>query len=384
MEEQEEVEENGTDQANQISTGDFHKAVADDNKNSTEGGIENHTKSESDGKNTSPDRHDDYDDYNDNKKYEDLLTAYNEFIDTMVFPESAVTVQGMKNFTCQFVNTAATKKNNTTTNDDDDPGKNQDVMLRSMSSALNNHLRSSYESLPFTRSAIDGSSSKSGGGGGSDPNWDRRCLESFLYGKVKDAVDSILDDVTYSSSNNPFSMTQKQFNERLDELQFLQPSHLEIACLDDAGDDDDDKYSNNTDATTNQSEPSYQLTLEMVLHEPIIALRSVEAFYSPYEKLQRVLDVFRGVNVALTKMSKSMPSADDILPTMILVVVKAAASATNVKTSSKMRRKKCTKRSRSPLKHILRDLHFVETFALPEYLRGEAGMPFFFSLRNLM
>ncbi|OEU10679.1 hypothetical protein FRACYDRAFT_246433 [Fragilariopsis cylindrus CCMP1102] len=65
---------------------------------------------------------------------------------------------------------------------------------------------------------------------------------------------------------------------------------------------------------------SNDMKLEILLKEPIKALQSIEAFYSPYEKLQRVLDVFRGVNVALTKTSKTVPSADDVLPTVILVI----------------------------------------------------------------
>ena len=120
------------------------------------------------------------------------------------------------------------------------------------------------------------------------------------------------------------------------------------------------------------------MKLEILLKEPIKALQSIEAFYSPYEKLQRVLDVFRGVNAALTKTSKTVPSADDVLPTVILVIVKAAAADNN----NKMKKNKKTKTSSSSsssssyLKNLLRDLYFVECFALEEYLRGEAGYAF--------
>jgi len=300
-------------------------------------------------------------------KYEDLSKIYKEFTDTMLLPESAITVQGMKNFVRQFAN-AVTRKDN----DDIDSKDNTEALLRNMASALNNHVRSSYESLAGTRdnrvgsdtvsnNKTSSSSSSSIAQGEGQPDWDRRSLESFLYGQVKGVLDPALDQITCSTSNSPFPMTQKQLNERLEELQFLQPSHLEIACL-----NDDD---NNNDG--GRLSPS-KMSLEILLEEPIGALRSIEAFYSPYEKLQRVLDIFRGVNAALTKISKMVPSADDVLPTMILVVVKAAAVARKTKTTKTCRNSNKT----SSLQSLLRDLYFVENFALPEYLRGEAGYAF--------
>jgi len=164
-------------------------------------------------------------------------------------------------------------------------------------------------------------------------------------------------------------------------------------------------------ATNVHSRGVVRPSLDILLEEPIQALRSMEAFYSPYEKLQRVLDVFRGVNAALTKISPhTVPSADTILPTMILVVVKAAtavisttdgasASASATTTTACRKMKMTTKKSNkiktsqsqsnrnnnskttrtsssSSLQHILRDLYFIENFALPEYLRGEAGYAF--------
>lgn len=301
-------------------------------------------------------------------KYEDLSKIYIEFIDTMLLPESAITVQGMKNFVRQFAN-AVTRKDN----DGIDGKDNKEALLRNMASALNNHVRSSYESLAGTRDNRVGSdavsnnktsrssSSSSIAQGQGQPDWDRRSLESFLYGQMKGVLDPTLDQITSSTSNSPFPMTQKKLNERLEELQFLQPSHLEIACL-----NDDD---NNNDA--GRLSPS-KMSLEILLEEPIRALRSMEAFYSPYEKLRRVLDIFRGVNAALTKISKMVPSADDVLPTMILVVVKAAAVARKTKTTKTCRNSNKT----SSLQSLLRDLYFVENFALPEYLRGEAGYAF--------
>mmetsp|Transcript_11512 Transcript_11512/g.33126 ORF Transcript_11512/g.33126 Transcript_11512/m.33126 type:complete len:752 (+) Transcript_11512:162-2417(+) len=273
--------------------------------------------------------------------YEDLRTAYVEFLDAMVLPESAVTVQGMKNFVRQF----ATSPNSTKKYD------NYDLQVRNMASVVNGHARSSYDSLA-TKSRSKSNTSEG------LPDKDRRSLESFLYGQTKAILDFTLDRALGNSTSSPsafspFSMTQISFDARLEELQFLQPSHLEIACLNDDVDSNDNSY-------PSTSKPQ----LEKLLKEPIKALRSVEAFYSPYEKLCRVLDVFRGVNAALSKTSKTVPSADDVLPTVILVVVKAAATSGKNKTKV------------PPLRNLLRDLYFIESFALPEYLRGEAGYAF--------
>jgi len=286
---------------------------------------------------------------NDDHLYGDVRKAYEEFADVMLSPESAVTVQGMKNFVRQF---AATKKD----------GGSDDLLVRKTASVLNNQIRQSHESLVTKGSNNSNSSNNStvaNDAQSGEPDWDRRSLESFLYGQTKEVVEPTLDKILGNaggppSSSSPFSMTQALFDTRLEELQFLQPSHLEIACL-----NDDDSEGNHDG-------------LDFLLMDPIKALRSVESFYSPYEKLRRVLDVFRGVNAALSKTSKTVPSADDVLPTVILVVVKAAA----MQTKNKTRRNKHHTRTRAWLKNLLRDLYFVESFALPEYLRGEAGYAF--------
>jgi hypothetical protein len=84
----------------------------------------------------------------------------------------------------------------------------------------------------------------------------------------------------------------------------------------------------------------------------------MDAYHSPYEKLEQILLVYKGVNAALsTALNENkregapsvLPSADDVLPTVILVCIKARP------------------------RHLLHNLQFIEQFAAPEYLRGEAG-----------
>ena len=281
--------------------------------------------------------------------YEDVLAAYEEFTTAMLLPESAVTVQGMKNFVWQFPTVVAGLKKN---GDGDD-----DKLIRNMASAVNNHIRSSYESLVTKTSSSNTISTSSDTQVQGQPNMNRRSLESFLYGQVRTVIDTTLDRIlgntaTPPSPNTPFLMTQDSFNKRLEELQFLQPSHLELACLKDDGEDTD----------TSIPQPK----LETLLQAPIKALQSMGSFYSPYEKLCRVLDVYHGVNAVLKKASKSLPMADDVISGMILVIVKASVAT---KPNSK-----------ESLKNLLRDLHFVENFATQEYKRvGQGEMEYAFT-----
>ena len=274
-------------------------------------------------------------------RYKNVRTAYEEFVDAMLLPESAVTVQGMKNFVRQFAAVPGSKKEG---EEDDD-----DKLVRNLASIVNSQIRSSYESLATKNNIIATASEVQAQG---QPDWDRRSLESFLYGQVKPVVDTTLDRIlgnseTPPSPSSPFLMTQKSFDKRLEELQFLQPSHLELKCL-----------SDDSDASTSQTK------LDSLLDVPIKALQSIESFFSPYEKLCRVLDVYHGVNVVLKNASKALPMADDVISAMILVIVKASAAQTkpNAKISNK-----------TSLKNLLRDLHFVENFALQEYKRVGGG-----------
>ena len=98
-----------------------------------------------------------------NKKYNDLLKSYKEFTESMLLPESAVTVQGMKNFIRQFVTAAEQKINDVNDHDVNDNNNNnnnkEDALLRNMATSLNNHVRSSYESLTGTRRNSSGGGS---------------------------------------------------------------------------------------------------------------------------------------------------------------------------------------------------------------------------------
>jgi hypothetical protein len=224
----------------------------------------------------------------------EVVQAYHDFWVTLLKPECALLVQGMRNFLANL----------------------HGAGMERISTALKSYLDATYESLKSHVAWKDRM----------DQNV-RRSLESFVYGQ---AQQPLLDQLEWTGL---FSITQDEWAERLSKLQFVQPTHLEIACLSDEG-----------------------LEIDELLQVPIEAMLSIDQFHSPYEKLQRILAVYQGVNTALStalsqneSTARKLPSADDVLPTIILTVLRAKP------------------------KRIFRNLQLVEVFAPQEYLRGEAG-----------
>ncbi|KAL3902007.1 MAG: hypothetical protein SGARI_005983, partial [Bacillariaceae sp.] len=267
---------------------------------------------------------------------QEVLQAYQNLWTSLLWPESSVLVQGMKNFLFHW------KQNHFNNDDDDKPPS-----LTSAAKALNSYCKSTVDSILQSNRSLVGTNEESSNL--------RRSLESFVYGQARDTLKQEIDkdmsiakpqptksDNDHDDDHTFSKMTPKQLEDRLLELQFVQPSHLEIACMQDATADDGDGDDG----------------LQELLEEPIRALLSMDAYHSPYEKLEQILLAYQGVNAALsTALHKNksegapsvLPSADDGLPTMILVCIKA--------------------RPRS----LLQNLQFIEQFAAPEYLRGEAG-----------
>ena len=221
---------------------------------------------------------------------EEILRAYRDFLANLQRPESATLVQGMR----RFVRNLRDSKHNTVAN------------------SLRSYIDLTVESI------------KSHNAFKNETDFDkvRRSLESFVYGQGKDTVWSTID-----------TSQDETHSQRWQILQFVTPEHLDIPCL--AG----------------QSPKE----LEVLLHDSMSALNSIDLFFSPYDKLQRILKAYHGINAALTMAlnskggSTKLPSADDILPTLILTVL------------------------RTKPKSIASNLSMISLFSAPEYLRGEAG-----------
>ena len=225
-----------------------------------------------------------------------VLRAFNSWASKLSDPAAAVLVQGMRGFCRKIRNETG----------------------ESLPPKLQGYLRLTFESLkdyaPWKETELDESA--------------RRSLESFVYGHIVDFLDILYwtDEVKKEERN---------WQHRLGSLQFVNPKHLEIHCLAEGTDEYND-----------------------IFRKPVEALLSVEKYFSPFEKLQRILAVYHNVNAALTEAlnrsndpsaAKKLPSADDVLPSIILTVLIARPS------------------------RLLLDLRLIEDFAPPEYLRGEAG-----------
>ena len=223
------------------------------------------------------------------KQQQTLLENYHKLLTKLQTPECATLVQGMRRFVRNI------------------PKTEEEMTL-----ALRSYLTSTFESMK-SHAAWRGVSVDDGL---------KHALESFLYGQCRQAVQNVLKDELAQD---------EEFLERLSSLQFVSPAHLEVACLVDANPDE-------------------------LLKESIETLSSVDSYFSPYEKLQLILKVYHCVNTALSKTlnkdggtSERLPSADDVLPTLILTIL------------------------RSKPTRIVSNLRMIEIFCPPEYLRGEAG-----------
>jgi hypothetical protein len=263
-----------------------------------------------------------------------VLQAYFALWTSMLWPESSVLVQGMKNFLFNW------RQNHFNT--DGTPS------LSAASLALKTYCKSTVDSLIKSNKNLMGTSE--------DSSRLRRSLESFVYGHVRDVIFQAIDEsfeskdhlLTVDNAEKSSTVTPREFEEKILELQFVQPSHLEVACLQDETETDAARDDNNDDDKKKE--------LQELLEEPIRALLSVDAYHSPFEKLQQILLVYQGVNGSLSKALNRdntdppvLPSADDVLPTIILVCIKAQP------------------------RNLLQNVQFIEQFAAPEYLRGEAG-----------
>ena len=223
----------------------------------------------------------------------EVVKAYIDFWSTLLRPECALLVTGIRTFL----------------------GNLSGNTMERTAASLKNYMVSTYESLKSHVAWKDRC--------GPDV---RRSLESFVYAQAQ----PVLDELPWGGL---FTLSDEEWDQRISSLQFIKPSHLEIECLNDES-----------------------IDLDGLLKAPIETMLSIERFYSPYEKLQRILAVYQAINAALSEalnqnksLERKLPSADDVLPTIILVVLKSKSM------------------------NVFRTLQFVEVFSTQEHLRGEAG-----------
>lgn len=153
----------------------------------------------------------------------------------------------------------------------------------------------------------------------------RASLERFIFSKCRADIDKVLlaEEREGVDGDEPGD----DLHDKMLSLQFVTPAHLEIGCLKSCGQEDVD------------------------LSHAVRHLRSIGSQSSPRGAIRSILSAHRGVNVALNQAcgTDDPPGADDVLPTLILATLRAHPRGLSTA------------------------LRFVEAFASPVLLRGEAG-----------
>uniref|UniRef100_A0A7S2UL20 VPS9 domain-containing protein n=1 Tax=Attheya septentrionalis TaxID=420275 RepID=A0A7S2UL20_9STRA len=236
---------------------------------------------------------------------------YREFVMRLGTPECADLVYVIKSFVHHLQDAAAASSSST--NEDD-------IRLDRMASTIRNFSQKTYQTVlshPLFETTLKSLT---------DPKQrEQRIfvpLEAFVFAQCHETVWSLLS----SSLENE---VENEFHERVESLQFVTPHHLEITCLGDKQD-------------------------AIELQDAVRALEAVHQVSSPTLKLKCMLQVFRNINLALNHGSQTASShgADDVLPTMILTVLRTKPHG------------------------MLANLRFLQAFCTTEQLRGEAGYAF--------
>jgi len=175
-------------------------------------------------------------------------------------------------------------------------------------------------------------------------------LEIFVYSKCRHSIFNALSN---------YIKDDDAMVSRLDFLQFVNPSHLDMHCL------IDDNEEKGREGGSDEKDMKTQIW-RTHLATPINTLQFLPMYNSPSQMLSCILNAYRQVNEALISVSsqdkiddaengdtensgKKLPGADDLLPALILTTVAARPS------------------------QIVSILKFIEGFATEEEMRGEAG-----------
>lgn len=163
-------------------------------------------------------------------------------------------------------------------------------------------------------------------------------LEQFVYKKCRPYIDMVLlaekEKITNTNSAKTMKELQSEIHAKMQSLQFVSPAHLEISCL------------------KNGSDVDFSYAMGQ--------LRSILDQSSPRQILHTIRLAHQGVSKALAEAGgpsstgegnhgKNLPGADDVLPALILATLRAHPPT------------------------LPMALRFIEAFASPLLLRGEAG-----------
>eukprot|EP00557_Chaetoceros_sp_GSL56_P001273 CAMPEP_0176493056 /NCGR_PEP_ID=MMETSP0200_2-20121128/9352_1 /TAXON_ID=947934 /ORGANISM="Chaetoceros sp., Strain GSL56" /LENGTH=651 /DNA_ID=CAMNT_0017890707 /DNA_START=129 /DNA_END=2084 /DNA_ORIENTATION=+ len=278
-----------------------------------------------------------------------FIFYYQEIIERLCMPESMDLVQGMRRFVRSFsdlVQVQLVNHRHHHHQQQQQPEPNLDKLVLS----IQKYIASVYDTIASHPSWR-----------GDDNTETKMMLETFIYSKCHDMIFNVLvtteeeeeEKTSQNNDNDKDDDGRLSFAERLEFLQFVKPEHLEITCFVGIDEQPRDFW-------------------RSVFSRPIALLKSLDYLYSPSQMLRCILELYRAVNHALkdavdqiiqdqqggrTKDGEAealpmMPSADDLLPTLILTMIY------------------------SQMTNIPIHLRFLELFATQDQLRGEAGYAF--------
>lgn len=272
---------------------------------------------------------------------DEFIVEYRKFVERLKTPECTDLVQGMKHFGLtlrNMVDAAVAGKKVCTEND-----------VQEIASAIHGHINETLEkirshALWAKENAETDEKEASTDVNGEDDDKSmqstKQVLEAFVFAINQTTIWSIVSSI---------GTTDEVVDNKLNALQFVTPSHLDIHHLLVEKDDEDENLSNSAGDDAYDEEPR---PWDAALKAPILSLRSIVCQHSPGRMLSGILGAYKGVIDALSNAKVIDASADDLLPTLILSVLRAKPTGMNS------------------------SLKFVELFATPEHLRGEAGYAF--------
>lgn len=279
-----------------------------------------------------------------------FISEYYGFLHKLRTPECAELVQAMRRFVNSFedfARGAADRKSS---------GDEKDEDIKRMADMIRGHIAKSldvFKSHPKWTAKVGTSEKKDSVTAAMTTELScaglKQSIETFIFSKCHKALWSCIFDGKSAGDDIAFQG-------RLDDLQFVTPKHLDIHCLTESA---ADSVIERKKPAKNDGDVIEDILWSDQLSAPIRALQSVDIQYSPARMLSCIHSVYRGVNEALSvamasaeKSSTTLPSADDVLPALILVVLRAQPRG------------------------VISNLNFVDLFATPEQLRGEVGYAF--------
>ena len=277
------------------------------------------------------------------------VAAYRTFLNRLREPEAADLVQGMKHFALAFRTQAGALVERSAGGREarpqgvppDDggsggggglPGGCRDEDVRELASTIHKYidkLVGTVQSHPLFKKAV----------GADDISWSvertRQVLDTFIFAKCQESILSILSE---GGRALPDDDADVFLEAKLDALQFVTPSHLDIPQLLQKGE------GGGSSADLGPCDGKLEV--------PIAALRLIGRQFSPGMMLSCILGAHKGINDALSTSDGASPGADDLLPGLILSVLRARPCG------------------------ILANLRYIDLFATEAQLRGEAGYAF--------